>query len=119
MAGLGTYEVHLQSLNGNLDGRKKEARILKSTRKELIALIGRKPNAGELALVEQIAWLQLRLSTMNQHLIEGNYTHFEANVYNAHVNSLARCLSRLGVVGKLDKAKPATASLADIMARHA
>jgi hypothetical protein len=119
MAALGTYEVHLQSLNGKLDGRKKEARILKATRKELLGLLGHKPNGAELALVEQIAWLQLRLSTMNQRLVEGSYTHFDANVYNAHVNSLARCLSRLGVVGKLEKAKPATASLADIMARHA
>src|SRR5271167_605685 len=98
MGELGPYSVHLTALN-NLDGRTKEARILKSMRRELTALLGHQPNAGELALIERLAWLQLRVSVLDQRLLDGKFTQFDASVYNAHVNSLSRLLVKLGVVG--------------------
>ena len=100
MGELGPYSVHLSALN-NLDGRTKEARILKSMRKELSALLGHMPNAGELALIERLAWLQLRLSVLDRRLLDGEFSRFDASVYNAHCNSFARGLANLGIVGKV------------------
>ena len=113
--GLGPYSVHFQALNGKLDGRTKEARILKSTRKEVAALLGHRPNAAELAMIEQIAWLQLRVAAINQRLLAGSYTQFDTSVYNAHVNSLARLFAKLGVIGNGVHA-PAIGALADYFA---
>jgi hypothetical protein len=118
MGELGPYSVHLTALN-NLDGRTKEARILKSMRRELSNLLGHKPNAGELAMIERIAWLQLRISVLDRRLLDGKFSEFDASVYNAHTNSLARLLVKLGVVGngKRGSARPGR-SLADIIAQH-
>ena len=98
MGDLGPYSSHLTALN-NLDGRTKEARILKSMRVELANLLSRKPNAGELALIERLAWLQLRLSVLDRRLLDGQFSEFDANVYNAHCNSFARGLEKLGALG--------------------
>jgi len=102
-----------------LDGRTKEARILKSMRKELSALLGRAPNAGELALIERLAWLQLRLATLDRRLLDGKFTQFDASVYNAHLNSFARGLQKLGVLGN-DRRRAAQQGLtvADILAKR-
>jgi hypothetical protein len=123
MGELGPYHTHLTALE-NLDGRTKEARILKSMRRELKALLGHTPNAGEIALIERLAWLQLRLSVLDRRLIAGEFTQFDASVYNAHVNSFARGLQKLGAVGKPSHTgkpertgKPAL-TVADILAKR-
>jgi hypothetical protein len=118
MGELGPYSVHLSALN-NLDGRTKEARILKSMRKELSALLGHQPNAGELAMIERLAWLQLRLATLDRRLLDGEFTQFDASVYNAHLNSFARGLQKLGVLGN-DRRRSSQQGLtvADILAKR-
>src|SRR5271167_3666596 len=110
MGELGPYSVHLTALN-NLDGRTKEARILKSMRRKLTNLLGHQPNAGELALIERLAWLQ-------QRLLDGKFTQFDASVYNAHANSLDRLLAKLGVIGNGPRAS-ASATLAAYLSAKA
>jgi len=88
---------------------------MKSMRVELAKQLGRTPNAGEAALIERLCWLQLRLQILDLRLVEGKFTDFDASVYNAHMNSFARGLSHLGIVGKGRRA-PASNSLADYFA---
>lgn len=119
MGELGPYSTHLTALN-NLDGRTREARILKSMRKELTALLGHKPNAGELAMIERLAWLQLRISALDRRLLDGKFSEFDASVYNAHVNSFGRGLEKLGVLGNSSRRRPPRQGLtvADILAKR-
>jgi hypothetical protein len=114
MGELGPYSVHLGALN-NLDGRTKEARLLKSVRREMTALLDHKPNAGELAMIENIAWLQLRISVLDRKLTDGDFSRFDASVYNAHINSLGRLLAKLGVLGD-GRRTTASAALAAYLA---
>src|SRR5438874_1007827 len=98
MAAHGQYSTHLRRLE-KLDGRSKEARILKSMRQELYVLLGRKPNPVEMALIERACWLHLRIAVMDERLIEGKANHHELSIYNANVNSFARVVEKLGFLG--------------------
>jgi hypothetical protein len=100
MGALGPYFAHLTALTTNLDGRTKEARILKATRAEMLRLLGHKPNGAELAAIERIAWLQLRIQIMDARMLDGKASHFDTQVYNANCNSLTKALNNLGVIGK-------------------
>jgi hypothetical protein len=97
LSGLTTYTKHLRVLNSP-DGRTKEARILKSMRQELTKLLDHPANAAELALIDRCAWLQLRLAAMDRKTLDGTFTSFDGDIYNAHTNSLARGLQRLGLL---------------------
>jgi hypothetical protein len=99
MPALGPYATHLTSLE-NLDGRTKEARMLKSFRNEFTAALGRKPNAVERAMIENLAWLQLRLLVLDRRITDGEFSRYDADVYNAHANSIARIAEKLGLIGK-------------------
>jgi hypothetical protein len=105
MAALGPYSTHLTRLE-NLDGRGREARMLKSFRKEFTAALGHKPNAVETAMIENLCWLQLRLLVMDKRITDGEFSRFDADVYNAHANSIARIADKLGLIG----AKPTVAA---------
>ena len=120
MGRLGPYSTHLRALSSDrLDGRTREARVLKATRNELIKLLGRSPNAGELAFIERLAWLQLRLAALDRKLLDGDFTEFDASVYNAHVNSFGRALVKLGVLGgKPGRAGKAPLTVGDILAKR-
>jgi hypothetical protein len=113
MGELGPYSQHLTALE-NLDGRTKEARMLKSFRREFTAALGRKPNAVEKAMIENLAWLQLRLLTLDRRITTGEFSRFDADVYNAHANSIARIAEKLGLIGKSAVASERPPSLDDI-----
>src|SRR5271165_6612196 len=106
MGALGSYTTHLTALQ-NLDKRTKEYRILKSMRQELAKLLDHQPNAAELALIERLAWVQLRCAVLDQRMIDGTFTSFDGDVFNAHANTLARGFEKLGLLPG-NRTKPAT-----------
>src|SRR5438105_1389891 len=85
-----------------LDGRTKEAALMRSLRKELTQHVGGNPSAVARALIERCCWLQLRISLLDRKIASGrDLTEIDSNTYLAWQNSLVRTLARLG----LDPAK--------------
>jgi hypothetical protein len=85
------------------DGRTREARLLKQVRQELTKHLGGKLTAPQRALVERVAYLQLRCAVLDRRIIDGSFSDFDSKQYLAFSNSLRRALSSLG----LDAAAPA------------
>jgi hypothetical protein len=99
-----------------IDGRTREARLLKSTIGELTAHVGGKPSAVQVALIGQLAQLRLRIAVMDRKMAEdgaGEMTPHDERTYLAWHNSYTRGLHRLGVKGT---APEKTRSLADYLA---
>ena len=73
-----------------LDGRRREARLMASTRAELTAQVGGNPPPTERALIERVAWLTLHVSLMDQRAIErGELSERDSRTYLAWSNTLA------------------------------
>lgn len=94
------------------DGRTREARLLKQVREKLTAELGGagRLSAGQRALVERAAYLQLRCAVLDQRIIDGSFTDFDSKTYLAWANSLRRALVDLG----LKPAAEQTETFADI-----
>src|SRR5271166_1664235 len=75
-----------------IDGRTKEGRVLIAVRNALIAHVGGNPTAPQRALIERCAMLQLRLTALDQRIIDGSFTEYDAKTYLAFSNSLTRSL---------------------------
>lgn len=96
MAKLGPYSK--QANLGNLDGRTREARLVKSLRLELTAQIGGSPTTTQQVLISQAALLQLRIALMDRDSPKiGELTERNQVQYLAWTNSLSRCLRDLGM----------------------
>ncbi len=82
-----------------IDGRTREARMLKQLRDELIAHVGGKPSVPERILIDTAARLQWHIALMDQKLIiNGNEMNpLDARRYTAWCNALGRALMRLGL----------------------
>ncbi len=103
------------------DGRTKQGRLLQQMRSELIRLLpGGQANAAQRALVERCAMLQLRISALDQRIVEGDFTEYDSKVYLAFSNSLGRTLARLGVLDPAvaQPVDPMAALRAHLAARH-
>jgi len=97
-----------------LDGRTREARLMRDARTELTAHLGGTPSATQRALIEQAAQLRLRLATMDRQFVEtGAMTEHSSRTYLAWSNSYSRLLRQLGLAGA--KERPPT--LAEILAQ--
>ena len=96
-----------------LDGRTKQARLVKSLRAELLTHVGNRPTVPQRLLIDQACQLQLRLALMDAEGTEpGGMTERNQVQYLAWSGSLARILDRIGM-----KAAPERApTLAEIMA---
>lgn len=80
-----------------LDGRTKEARLLRDFRAELVAHVGGRPSATQAALIGQAAMLQLRIALMDRASIgEAVPSEKQGREYLAWCNSLQRLLRQLG-----------------------
>lgn len=96
-----------------LDGRTKEAALLRRVRSDLTLHVGGKPSATEKALIERCAWLSLRVAQLDCKMAGGQpFTDHDAAHYLAWSNCLTRTLARLG----LKAAAPKTPTLADHIA---
>ena len=81
-----------------IDGRTREARLMQTTRAELVAHVGGKPSATQRALIEQACQLALRIATMDRKFAEtGEQTEHDSRVYLAWANTFSRLLRQLGL----------------------
>src|SRR5205823_2217501 len=100
-----------------LDGRTREAALLRSVREELTAYVGGRPNPLQRALIERAAVLSLRVAQIDAKILGGEELgRHDNNQALAWNNALRRTLVELGV-NQLEAAPAASASsLADVMA---
>jgi hypothetical protein len=99
-----------------MDGRSREARLLKSMRAELIAHVGGKPNVAQRILIDQAAELRLRIALMEAETLEpGEMTERRQVQFLAWTGALTRLLKDLGLQG-VPQAPP---SLSDVMRKPA
>jgi hypothetical protein len=97
-----------------LDGRSKEARLVKSLRNELIAHVGGKPTIAQQILIEQATTLRLRIAMMEAEQAEsddpGRWPERRQVQFLAWTSALTRLLREIGLEGAPQKAP---ASLGD------
>jgi hypothetical protein len=99
------------------DGRTRAARLLRDTRRNLLAHIGGTPSITQVALVERAAQLSLRLALMDgRTLADGMLTEHDDRNYLSWSNTLARTLRQLGLRSDAVASPP---TLADYIARKA
>lgn len=99
-----------------LDGRTREAQLMRKVREDLTQHIGGSPSATQAALIERAAWLSLHVALMDEKTMQpdaGPLSERDSRQYLAWSNALTRILRDLGA----DKAKPAKPrqTLADII----
>jgi hypothetical protein len=80
-----------------LDGRRKEARLLRDTRAELVEHVGGRPSAVQRRLIERAAMLALRLALMDARAPDGNLSERDAREYLCWNNAYVRTLRELGI----------------------
>ena len=111
------FKPHALSL---LDQRSREYRLLRRIRDELVAHVGGKPSAVEIALIERAAQLQLRLAIFDARFVEkGDMSDHDVRTYLAWSNSLTRTLGELGLDAKPKPAKTLAEHLAEKAAQAA
>jgi hypothetical protein len=81
-----------------LDRRTKEARLLQSLRRELVAHVGGFPSTTQMLLIDQACALQLRLALMDKETYKvGAMTERNQVQYLAWSGSLQRVLRQIGL----------------------
>jgi hypothetical protein len=80
-----------------LDGRTLEARLLRYTRQALLDHLGPNPTVPQLAIVERIAWLELKCAMFDKRTAEGTFTKADNVVFLAVIGSLRRLYKELGL----------------------
>ena len=95
MPRLGPYSKEIKLAKPDM--RTREGRLLKQIRARLTEQVGGAPSYGQQALIERIAWLQLRCAALDQRIIDGSFTEFDSKTYLAWAATLARLLARLDV----------------------
>jgi hypothetical protein len=83
----------------DLDGRSRAARFIREVRDELTAHCGGKPSATQRALIETVAYMRLRITTLDRKFSESGQTEHDGRSYLALANSHARLLTKLGMKG--------------------
>ena len=96
MSQIGPYSsAHTLS---NLDGRTREAKLLRRVRSELTAHVGGKPSATQRMLIERAATLALHVETLDRKVLQGGVmSEHDSRTYLAWSNSLTRTLRELGL----------------------
>ena len=101
-----------------LDGRSREARLLKIARKELTDLIGGNPNVAQRELIAQASWMKLRIALMNERLIQGeNLDEPGTRQFQGWCNAYARLLRQLSDLAPKPSARRGRPSIAEHLAR--
>ena len=96
-----------------LDGRTKEARLVRETRADLTAHVGGNPSATQRALIERAVQLSLRIAAMDRKFGQaGTMTEHDSRTYLAWSACLSRAMRDLG----LKSAAQAPRSLKDHIA---
>jgi len=83
-----------------IDGRTREAALMRRVRAEFTAHVGGNPSAVQRALIERAVQLTLRISAMDRKFAEtGAQTELDSRTYLAWSGSLSRVLRDLGMNG--------------------
>lgn len=110
---IGPYSRHGRLCK--LDGRTREAALMRHVRKELIAHVGGHPNPVQRALIERAVILTLRVAQIDTKILQGEVLSLhDSNYALAWNNSLRRTLTALGVDSVSTSAKPQP-SLAELI----
>jgi hypothetical protein len=103
MPQLGPYSR--TAILSKLDGRTREARLIRGTRAALMAHVGGKPSAVQQTLIERACQLQIRIAMMDRDFAAGCVqTEHDSRTYLAWSNSLTRTLRELGVKAVSERA---------------
>jgi hypothetical protein len=88
-----------------LDGRSREAALVRRTRGDLIAHVGGKPSATQSALIDRAVMLTLHIALLDEKTLKagGTMTEHDSRQYLAWSNSLSRALRDLGLRGAPEK----------------
>ena len=79
-----------------LDGRTREAALLRRVRADLTAHVGGHPTATQRALIDRAALLSLHVALFDARALEsGGLSERDSRSYLAYSNSLSRCLRAL------------------------
>lgn len=98
-----------------LDGRSKEARLLKSVRSALVEHLGGDPSITQFVLIDRAAWLILHMGLMDNHMLQGGApAERDSRQYLAWANTLTRTMRSLG----LDKSPTVTRGLDALLAER-
>jgi len=97
-----------------IDGRLRAGREANALKAALLRHLGPHPSQIQVAMVQQIVQLKLRLAMLDQRLIAagGQFSMHDSHVYLAWSNSFVRALKALG----LDSPPDAPPSLAEALA---
>jgi hypothetical protein len=102
-----------------LDGRTREAALMRRVRGELIAHCGGRPTVVQNALIERAVILSLRVAQIDAKLVAGEtLTLHDSNAALAWNNSLRRTLVALGVQEKAAPQPTLQETLAAIASRR-
>ena len=89
-----------------MDGRTREARLMRDTRKALFQHVGGKPSATQALVIDRIVNLTLRVATMDRKFAEaGTMTEHDTGTYLAWSAALSRLTRQLGLAGTPPKAR--------------
>ncbi len=103
--------VSPRSALAKLDGRTREARLVRDTRAALTAHVGGAPSATERVLIDRACQLTLRIVAMDRQFAEtGAMSEHASRTYLAWSNSLTRTLREIG----FKSAPPPRKTLADL-----
>jgi len=98
MATIGPYSR--PSTLAKLDGRTREARLMRDFRARLVEHVGGKPSATQSALIDRATWLALHVAQLDQRTADNRaMSEHDARTYLAWSNSLTRTLRELGMEG--------------------
>jgi hypothetical protein len=90
-----------------LDGRTKEAALMRGVREDLVRHLGNSPSAVQSRLIDRIAMLSLHVALFDKRALEsGGLSERDSRSYLAYSNSLSRCLRQLGLQPAASPADP-------------
>jgi hypothetical protein len=100
-----------------IDLRSKAGRAARELKAALLRHVGRRPTGAQIAMIEQLIQLKLRLAIMDQHFVASGFLHnmHDSRQYLAWSNSFTRGLRLLG----LDGISEAPITLAEALAAGA
>lgn len=81
-----------------IDGRTREAALMRRTREALVAHVGNCPTATQRVMIDQAVQLTIRIAAMDRKYAEtGEQTDFDSRTYLAWTGSLTRLMRTLGL----------------------